>query len=212
MCKQHSSRSLNTSWHSIEVDTVATFLQDISCPDLQFEATQSRTNIAQRASRERGAFPIHVQLLASQNNNVNEQTPPAVCIFYALGSSRHSAASRRPFSLLLRQQRDLYQLCHGRSPLCLGLHISDGDCFPLFSACFRTDETSQRVAVRTAPLQSSSQLVTPSGVSCVCFIYNPEHSTKAVALMCTHSVVLASRGTRTTWQSSCVPTFCVQGV
>ena len=96
VCKQFSSQVIE---HVLALH--------ISCPDLQFEAIQSRTNIAPRASRERGAFPILVQLLASQNNNVNEQPSPAVCIVYALGSSPHSVASRRPFSLLLRQQRDL---------------------------------------------------------------------------------------------------------
>ena len=45
-----NSSFLCASWHALDVDTAAAFLQDINCPDLQFEAAWSLTNIAPRVS------------------------------------------------------------------------------------------------------------------------------------------------------------------
>ena len=94
----------------------------------------------------RGAFPILVQLLASQNNSVNEQT--------LLESALYMPSAVRP---TLRRRGAPFRCCCGsnatlpvvswQKPLCLGLHISDGDCFQLFSACFRTDESNSTSTV-----------------------------------------------------------------
>ena len=102
------------------------------------------------------------------NDKVKRAKPPAVCILFQPRQFAPLCGVAAPLLAAVAAATRLYQWCPGRGRLCLGLHISDGDCFPLFSACFRTDVISQRVAVRTAPIRSSSQLVTASGVSCVC--------------------------------------------
>ena len=95
----------------------------------------------------RGAFPILVQLLASQNNSVNEQTLLKSAEYMPLGSSAPLCGVAAPLFRCCCGSNATLPVVSWQKPLCLGLHISDGDCFQLFSACFRTDESNSTSTV-----------------------------------------------------------------